>query len=291
MSLPPSFLRDGFVTAQQATHISGKGIVRKFRRLMLATEGDWDTGKSEFMLSAPGPGQIIALDKNFDAMLDNPSPPKVRRKDFGWKVISAPLPGQPTKAVYVEYYTQFYQALMKSLDNPDSKTVGIDGDSDSYELQRLAEWGEVIPMSGHPSLGFKGVNAARKGLYWRCWESGKIIIATNKLHDEYATVSNPDGTFKMDDKGKPLREKTGKREAEGFKDQDYLWQIRIRHLYRAAYFNPVLKKQMPQQWGLKILKCKANKALEGDELWGDDCCFAGLVQYVYPNVPLAEWGY
>lgn len=289
--LPNSFIRDGFISPDQAAKQDKNGKILPFRRLMLATEGDGDSGKTEFMLSCPGPGIIISLDKNFDATLDNPNPPLTRNKNFAMFVVRTPLPGsQITKALYMDHWVRFYSHLILGLDNPEARTVCMDTDSDSWELQRLAEWGEVIPMSGHPSLGFKGVNAARRALYSRCWESGKIIAGSNKLKDEYGDVLDASGKAVMDG-NRAKREKTGEREAQGFGDQEFLWQIRIRHLFKAASYNNILKKNIPMQWGLRILRCKVNKELEGTELWGDECNFKGLVQCVYPEVPLKDWGF
>src|SRR5690349_14269148 len=85
-TLPASFMRAGFVPPEQARRRGGT----KFRGLMLATEGRSDTGKTEFLLSAPGPGVILACDRGFDAVFDNQAPPPSRRTDFGIKTLQMP---------------------------------------------------------------------------------------------------------------------------------------------------------------------------------------------------------
>jgi hypothetical protein len=45
--LPASFLKDGFVPPDK---------MRRTRRLMIGTDGPSNTGKTEFAISAPGPG-------------------------------------------------------------------------------------------------------------------------------------------------------------------------------------------------------------------------------------------
>jgi len=174
--------------------------------------------------------------------------------------------------------------------------VGIDGDSDSWELQRLAEFGKLTQI---PPLFYGNVNAARRALYARCWDSGKIIIATNKVKADYEDKLDEEGNPVIDEKsGKPVQVKSKNVKRQGFQDQDYLWQIQLRHLFKPAEEKEItggpragqIIKTSPQ-WGIRILKAKANPMVEGEELWGDQCNFSGLVQLVYPQVPLELWGY
>ncbi len=279
MSLPASFIREGFLPPDK--------LRGEYKRLMIGTDGSSETGKTEFILSAPGPGIVVCLDRGFDAMLDNPNPPAARRSDFGFKSISVPLATQATQAVFLDYWRQFYTEWKKALDNPDARTVALDGDSDSWELQRLSEFGKLTQV---PAILYANVNAARRAMIARAWDTGKIIIATNKVKDEYKVVVDKDGKPILRD-GKETREKSGNQERQGFADDSYLWQVQLRHLYRPARINTVTKKPVPQEWGLRILKCKANASMVGEELWGDSCNFAGLVSLIYPQVDPKEWGF
>jgi hypothetical protein len=256
---------------------------------MIGTEGTTDSGKTEFILSCPGPGLIICLDRGFDASMDNPNPPVWRRKDFGLNIVTAPKETQSLDPkFFAPYWEAFYKRFLAALANAEALTVAIDGDSDSWELQKLAEFGRLTNV--FPQTKYHPVYAARKAMYARAWDSGKIIIGTNKVRDEYKPVYMADGTTPvLDEKGEHKREKTGLKERQGFPDQDYLWHIQIRHLRVPG---GVTKKGVAfgPRWGLRILKCKAQPGLEGEELWDDDCNFKGLVQLVYPQVPLSEWG-
>src|SRR5580692_8812138 len=134
VSLPASFARDGFFPLSKTKP--------KYKHLLIGTEGLPNTGKSEFALSAPGPGIFICIDRGYEAVLDNPNPPKARNyDDFAFKTIQIPLATQVAQPVYLEYWREFYNQFKKALDNPDARTVVLDGDSDSWELQRLAEFG------------------------------------------------------------------------------------------------------------------------------------------------------
>lgn len=284
MAVPSSFTRDGFVSLEQARRKPGT----KFRRLMIATEGRADTGKTEFILSCPGPGLGVIVDRGFDGVADNPKPPPTRRSDFAFKLVQASAPSMATQDKWIEQWKTFYVAVRSALANTDALTVAIDGDSDSWELQRLAEHGKLTGV--FPATRYTDVKAKRRGFYYEWWDSGKIIIATNKLKEEWADILDAHGNPIKDTSGENKRESTGNYIAQGFPDQEYLWQIRIRHLFKPASYNTVLKRDIPKQWGLKVLRSKANMDVVGQELWGEDATFTGLVQLVYPQIPLTEWG-
>lgn len=278
--LPASFARDGFVLPQ---------TLRKRRRLMIGTDGRTNTGKTEFILSIPGPGIAVVLDRGFDSMLDNPTPPPTRRADWAFKVVSAPTAGQAVQNEYVEHWKEFRTVFYRALDNPDANAVALDGDADSWELQKLAEYGKLTGI--FPQTRYGSVNYSRRAFINRAWESGKIIIATNRVADGYVEVRDARGQVVMGDDKQPVRVKSGEVDRKGFPDQDYLWQLQIRHLYAPPAYNQTLKKTVPAKWGLRILKCKANTQHEGTELWGQDCNFEGLVSLIYPQVALSEWGF
>lgn len=286
-TLPASFLQKGFVMPDQARKRGGS----KFRGLMIATEGLSDSGKTEFMLSAPGPGMILACDRGFDAVFDNPNPPVTRRGDFGVKPIPMPtVTDFQSPADYLPFYKNFYVSTIEAIRTPEARTVCIDGDNLSWDLQKLTEWGKLTTF---PQVKFADPNAARMSFYHQLWESGKIIITSNMMRSTWRDVLDGDGKPVLDAKGERKREPTGDHEAMGFPNQAYLWQLRLRHLYRGPVVRKLFGKEVhiPQQWGIRIVKCKPNPMLVGEELWGESCNFLGLVQLVYPNVDPAEWGF
>lgn len=288
--------------------------IQKRRRLMIGTDGLTNTGKTEFMLSAPGPKVIMVMDRGFDSALDNPHPPASRDlSSTAFDII--PIPnlaggmagsgdsGKMTQTDFVNYWNKYRSRLYELLDVPELVTLGIDGDSDTWELQVMADFGKTTQI--HP-MQYQMTYAARRAMINRCWQSGKIIIASSKLKDKYEDI--------LDDKGVPIKESsgrnkqqkvTGEYKRQGFPDQDYLWQLQLRHLARKTggavntegmTLAQRLKAQKSAQpahmeWGLRIMKCKANPMLEGEELWGDKCNLRSLVEYVYPNVDPTVWGF
>jgi hypothetical protein len=270
--IPKSFEKDGFVPLTQA---------RKTRRLMIGCDGGPDSGKTEFALSGPGPLAWLALDRGIDGVLDNPNPPATRCKDIGLNIVNVPKATQLSQPGYIEYWKEFYGKLKGATDNPDVRTILLDGDSDSWELQRLAEFGRLSKV---PSNLYDNVNAARRAMYARLWDSGKIVVATNKVRRVFITKLKPDGTPEINNSGNEVRVWNGEYERQGFSDQEYLWSIQLRHMNR-------VKEDGTPEWGLRIMKCKADMSLVGMELWGADCHMPALLESVYPHIPLSEWGY
>ena len=295
MALPASFLRDGFKPLDTK--------LRKFRRMMIGTEGESESGKTEFMLSAPGPGIIVCLDRGFEGMLLNPKPPQTRCNDYAFSIVDIPLQSQVKQDGFVEGWNSFKSIYYKALGNADALTVGLDTDSASWELQQLAEFGKIAQV---PPLMRTGVKAARRAMIARAFDSGKNVIGSNMLKDEYVDDIGEDGAIKMKD-GKSVQKKTGERTRQGFPDQDYLWQVQLRHLVKKEKVTDGTKTlKMPNglvvivgkglertvvTYGIEILKCKFRGDVVGDVLWAEDCCFAGLVQHIFPDVKLKDWGF
>ena len=288
MSLPASFVRDGFKSATQARSRMRLPNGRYLKPLMIGTEGETNTGKTEFIFSCPGPGVLFALDRNYDGVLDNPTPP-AERHEFAVEAIKIKLNTTGTQTDYAECYRDIRTRVYKALDNPDAVTIGIDCDSDLWEIQRLADFGKLANV--WPMTRYGDTYAAKRAFIARCWDSGKIIVGANKVRDRFETVYKPDGTPEMEQDGKTeRRRKSGEKERQGFPDTDYLWQIQLRNLYQPPTYDAAFKRTWPGKWGIRILKCKPVPDLIGTELWGSDANFRGLVSLVYPNVDPGEWG-
>jgi hypothetical protein len=282
--IPPSFVKDGF---QPMSLARSRRFLPGLKRpgIMIGTEGETNTGKTEFSLSAPGPGILLAVDRMIDGVLDNATPPKSRNPEFYIKEI--PFPKATMAEDFKKAWEDYRVALMTAIGNPDARTVVIDGDSDSWEIQRLAAFNGQYSLIA--PIRYTDVNAARRALISRLYDSGKIIIATNKLRREYGVVKDADGNPVIYE-GKEKRAETGRLVRQGFEDQNFAWGVQLRHLYRPPKTNVITGREIPQGWGVKVLKCKANPSLIDMELWEDECNFASLIQKIYPHVELKEWG-
>lgn len=274
MAIPASFAKSGLLPYEVARREG-----RKFRRLLIISDGPADSGKTEFALSAPTPGAAVCLDRGFDGLADNPNPPATRQplENWGLSVVKIPKVGQQDQAYFQELWKVFRTQAYAIADNPDVRTFLLDGDSDSWEVQRVAEFGKLAKV---PSILYDNVNQARKGFYNRLFDSGKIIIATCRVRKVYVTKTLPNGQPEFNAQGNEVRVWNGEYEHQGFGDTEYLWNIQLMH-YRTE----------DGGFGVRITKCKSDPAMVGFELEGEDCCFQGLVRTVFPSVPLKEWGY
>lgn len=259
--------------------------------LLIGTEGMTNTGKTEFLLSCPGLLQLVSIDRGFSAVFDNPNPPEERNNDVAMLVVQAKGISAGDIKEYAEYFKQIRTGFYSALDNPDSTVVGVDTDSDFWELHILAHFGKTTQI--FPQTRYAAPYAEKRAIIARAWDSGKIVIGTNKVRDEYESVYNEDGTPKLDNQGQQERRKTGGKTRQGFPDQDYLWDIQLRHLYQAPCQRKIGKQlvDVPPTWGIEILKCKHRPETIGSQLWGPDCNFRGLVTFLYPDVPLERWGF
>src|SRR5438128_7624302 len=116
-SIPPSFQRSGFLPSG-SFRLPGKK-----RRLLLGCEGGPDSGKSEFALSAPGPGMAIVLDRGMDPVFDNMTPPKTRQPNWAFKVIALPKETQATQDTFREYCINVRNDAKTAWANPDWRSI------------------------------------------------------------------------------------------------------------------------------------------------------------------------
>lgn len=308
MPLPASFAKAGFgglATARKSVTLKNG---RKLKPVMIGSEGAQNTGKSEFLLSVPGPGIIICYDRNIEAAIDNPNPPASRRdipNNFAFKTVATPLEGTleqkgtDTVPGFREYFFACRREYYAALDVPDAVSVMCDGDSDFFELQVLATFGKTKEI--FPQTRWGDVYTPKRAMVARAWESGKIVVATNKLKDEYIDLIDPvTGKPVLDEynKNQPKRVKSGRLERQGFKEHQYLYNIQIRHLHQPATTKVIEKGPragtevtVPGQFGLVILECKVRTELKGHEVWGEKANFRGLMELCYPNVDIRDFGF
>lgn len=299
MPIPSSITKDGFVSYTQLRSKIKLRNGQPLKPILIGTDGLSDSGKTRFLLTVPGMKQMVAVDRNFQSVFDSPGLEGTFHEDLAIKVIPVPQSVGNTKQVsaaqmgiYVDYYIQVREAFYSALAHPDSSVVEMDGDSDYWELHILSHFGKTTQI--YPQTRYSAPYAEKRAQIARARDSGKIVIFTNKVKPQYETVYKADGTPEKDSvTGDDVRRKTGKMERQGFKDQDYLFDLQLRHFHTPKHTRTIGKREVevPGQWGIEIMKCKTNMELVGTQLTGDDCNFKGLVQLAYPNVPLERWGF
>lgn len=288
MPLPNSYANAGYHS------YSALLKTRRYRGIMIGTEGRANSGKTEFYLSGPG-GVVEALDRGIEQCLDNPNPPESRNADlFAFNPIVVPLATQMKQEAYLESWRAYVKLHLDTLAMPEPRMVVTDGESDSWEWQQLAAFGKLTQI---PPILRTEVNAARRALYARAKDSGKICLFTHRLKKQYENVVDAAGNPVPDPlaPGKDLREWYGNYERAGYGDHEYGFSIQLRHLYEppSTRMNKLLHREVtvPARWGIQIQMCKSNRGLEGSQLWGDDCNLPTLLETVYPQIGLEEWGF
>lgn len=270
-------------------------IKPKFRRLAIASQGGDNTGKTEFILSMPGPGLGVCVDNGDEGCLANPEPPETRRDDFMMlPYILLRNQGATNQEEYKTCWKDYRTFVYDLIKNPDALSLAVDGGSESYELIKLAVHGRVERV---PQMSYSESDAQYKNFMNKIYAAGKNFILTHKMKAEYVDKLDPFGKPVLKD-GVPEKVKSGEYTRQGHRDHEYLFHVQIEHLFRPAAdgvfkVGPNKGKTFHTEmdWGIKILRCKMSRGVEGQELWGSDCSFQGLVKLIYPNVPLSEWGY
>lgn len=267
----------------------------KFKRLVIATQGGDNVGKTEFILSMPGPGTCTCVDRGYEGTMENLTPPEERNKSI--LIIPYNLAHNKEKDGQDEYkadWIAFKKHCYECLDNTDSISAAIDGGSDAYELLRLAVHGRLEKV---PSMAYADSDALWKAFLARHYESGKNIIITHKMKDEYVSKLDPITHKPVGDE----KVKSGVKIRQGHRDHEYLYTIQLEHLFEPAETSVIesgpragkMRTITNMRWGIKLIRCKMNRALEGTVLWSDkgDCNFQGLIKLIYPGRSLSEWGY
>lgn len=268
--IPAALTKAGFVPVEQ--------IRPQRKRLMVSIAGDAGSGKNTFGFTAPRPGACITLDRGIEQATKEQAP--VPLDGWGFRLVPVPLAGQATKEDYLTYWVSIRDTMKTVAAIPDIYSILFDGDTDSWELQRLAAFGKLTKI---PSILYDEVNAARRAFYARMFDSKKNFIATNRVERVYKTVYNPDGSPKLNNSGNEVREWNGQYERKGFGDNKFLWQVHLLALHEV--------RDGEHHYGVKIEMNKINPSVEGMELWGDECNFQTLAQYTYPDSRPEDWGY
>lgn len=276
-------------------------VKSRFKRMMITLQGEPNTGKTEFILSAPGPGVNFCIDPGYEACELNPNPPDTRNKlitNYPWRLLpNLGVPGSPeaAQAEYANSWGLFYNAYFAMLEHPDVITGALDGGTEQWEAVRLALWGKIDQIM---QLNYTQAYGLIKAFSWRQCESGKNVIQTYKLKEKYVDKLDAFGAPVMDKTGKKERIASGVSERDGYLNTKYLWSVQLETIYEEGrtFVIPLGKnkgqvKKTPGRFGLKILECKYVKEMTGTILWGSDCNFAGLIKAIFPKDNLADWGY
>ncbi len=278
----PQHLLRAYQTQDQILH---KG---KSYPMTIGLHGKPSEGKTELALSAPGLIVAVTVDRGHIGLMLNPNPPKTRNKDVLWKVIDPPMPSAAQQNEFNTYWAMIREESYKAGAMQESRTVLCDGDSDTWEIQRMGEFGKLSQVPPHL---YVGVNAARRAYYAKMTDFGKFLIFTSKMMKEYVPMYKADGTAELDAQGKPKRQWSGNWERKGFDDLDYSLQLSINCFRVDAQYDAEGNLISAKDFGARLDICKADRSMEGIEFIGEDCNLPAILREVYPHIQLKEWGY
>lgn len=281
--IPTSLLRGPFKVQDQIMRSHGR-----FFPNTVGIHGKPSEGKTELALSAPGPIGTVTVDRGHMGLMLNPTPPPTRCKDVVWQVIDPPMPSAAEQNEFKKYWIDIRTASYNAAAMPDLRTLLLDGDSDTWEIQRMAEFGKLTQV---PSHLYTGVNAARRAYYAKLTDANKFLIFTSKMMKEYRPVYGPDGKQELDNNNKPVRRWTGNWERKGFDDLDYSLQLSLECYRVDAKYDANGDLIEAGEFAARLDLCKSNRALEGDVFSGADCNLPVILKHVYPHIPLKDWGY
>lgn len=239
--------------------------VEEHFRLIMSSSALEKTGKTHFAVDAvPDPIAYVNLDDGEEGVLN-----KFRHK----KIITTKLNRRQEKVLEGEAYTMddaedewgrahdIMRAVVKS---SSIRTVVFDTATDLWEIARIAEHGklkEVMPQQ-YSNLNAK-FRAFMKLPYLR---TNLNCVFIHKVKKEY--------------KGKNW---SGEYERQGFNEIGFLVQVNVEH------FRVDEDEDEDRPFGIRILDCRQNGDLVGDELIGPMCNFRALARMVHPNSKKQDW--
>jgi hypothetical protein len=229
------------------------------RRLIVSVEAQEKSGKTNFLLTAPGPLVVFDLNNSLEGVI---------HKFAGYKDIYVSdytkTGGAVTPVVWKSTWEKLQKEYLAALKEPSVRSVGVDTATEMWELKRMGEFGKLLQVMPHM---YPPVNAQFRDLVYAAYTSGKNLILTHKMKEEYvASKANP-----------AISNRTGKFIRSGFSDMAYMVQINL-SLWRSE-----------DGFVAKVLDCRQNPDIVGMELYNEDINFQMLGSLVFPDTDPQAW--
>lgn len=244
----------GFVNAK---------TLKKRRRAIVSVEALPKHGKTEFILSAPGPIALVNLDEGLEGVVEKwENKKEIQVADFGYRDAT-------NQKEWIEVLEKVKTSIISTVTDPKIKTIGIDTGTELWELMRMARFGKVSAPGQNISYWYAPVNAEFRDLFTKVRNSDKNLIITHRLGDEY-----------MNDK------KTGAYERKGFKEIGYMVQVNVRlsrRVVRAANGN------IERAFQFEVLDCRQNPDIAGEIVEEPMCDFPTLASMIFPDTNPGDW--
>ncbi len=249
--------------ALDKSFVNSKKLVRR-KRVILSVEALQKHGKTNFLLTAPGPIALVNLDEGLEGVVEKfENEKEIQVADFGYRDAT-------NQKEWIEVLEAVKRSILSTITDKNIKTIGIDTGTELWELLRMARFGKISSPGQNIGYWYGPVNTEFKDLISKVRNSDKNLIITHRLGAEY-----------INDK------KTGGYERKGFGDIAYMVQCNVR-------LSRVITKDksgsiIDKEWRMQVLDCRQNPEIAGEELVDDMVNFPMLASMIYPDTSPLDW--
>lgn len=251
------------------------------RRLVVAVDGLEKEGKTNFLLTAPGPLAYQSLDTGDEGVIEKFQTEKtIWKATYGLKIDKKEDTASVMAKVLPEWerFISDYKAALDGITKGTVRTIGWDTGSEAWAALRLARFGKLTQIMPHH---YTGLNTEYRNLVREIFDTAGNMVILHKLKAEW--LDNP-----ATGKGG----KTGRYERDGFGETGYLVQVNI-----------LAWREKDPETGMKtgpfhitIKDCRQNPAIAGLDLTTDPndpesgmANFSTLASFVYPDTTPDDW--
>lgn len=247
------------------------------RRLILSSEGDTGTGKSDFALrTAPRPLLHINLDHNIE-------PIEERYTEGDILIYDVKMPVDIDKERDLEQFKSLRKLILTSIEKKLFRTISIDTGDALYELCRRGFLG-ALGFGEAKQSDFDVVNANMRKFYRSAKDARINLYVAHKRKDEYKDSINPQT-------GKKTAFRTGQKRMDGWKDTQYEAQCHV-IFEKDPKWSADEDEGDPDPYGkftMTVLKCTANTDLEGTVFRGREISYQNLGTQVFQASGWKDW--
>jgi hypothetical protein len=235
-----------------------------------ASQGEGGSGKTHFLLTAPGPIWIALFDPNgIKPLMD--AHPEFKKKDIRWRAYNfnpGKLAAEDRPKAAKDALDQFVEDKKLALKH--ARTMGFDKEDHVYEMLRYAR---LEAYTDRPSNYYE-LNLEYRGWFADAAEAGVNLGVIRGMKEVWGQNA----------KGQPIG--LGTMKARGQKEVNELVQVVLHHYWDAD--EREFKVRIGGQEGDQP-KCRVGSAAElMGQVYGD-MDFETLAALLYPEVDAAEW--
>jgi len=238
------------------------------RGIFISASGEWGTGKTEFMCTAPGPIAFLDMDTGTKGVIEKWAKKKIiKHIQFDYR-------DSTSAKEWEEMWEKCKKAFLDALAHPQIRSVCWDTGDEGYELIKMGRWGKLnkIVMDGKVAMAYPygPLNTEFRDMFRKALHSHKVVIVSHKMQDEYID-----------------KKSTGKRIRTGYKEMEFVVQVDISTWKRVERNDN--GKMTGSVFGITVNKCRPNREIEGTELEEPLSTFPILASYIFPDTNPEDW--